>query len=140
MAPRIQYEEILLHSIFALHPLTPKYWSQLLWMCSQLLSVEQLHELEKKLGQVEMLVNGKERYIEKQPNGEIVIRERSAGTYTLYDIEMAFESLPDYLAYFQREDGTKVTKFDIERELDKIRKWIFWIVREKAYNTRFTRM
>jgi len=140
MARRIQYEEILLHSIFGLHPMQPMYWSTFFWLCSQLLTVEQMKELEQRLGKVEMLVNGKERFIEKLSNGEIIIKERPAGSLSTYDIEMAFNSSDDYYAFFERPDGVKITKFDIEREFDKIRKWVFLIVREKAYNTRFTTM
>lgn len=59
--------------------------------------------------------------------------------YSLYDIEMALESNPDYYSYFERADGAKVTKFDVERRLDKVRQWIFMQVREKAKSKRFSR-
>lgn len=140
MVQRISYQEIVLHSILSLHPLQPLYWSTLFWQCSQLLEPEELAELEKKIGRVEMMVNGKERFITKDARGDVVVRERPAGELTLYDIEMAFNSSPDYYAFFERPDGAKVTKFDIEREFDKIRKWIFMLVRERASSMRFSRM
>jgi hypothetical protein len=58
--------------------------------------------------------------------------------YTLYDVEMAIESNPDYYAYFER-DGIKITKFDVERELNRIRTWIFMKVRERSVGRRFKR-
>jgi hypothetical protein len=136
----IQYQEIVLHQVMSLSPLMPHYWSQLFVVATQLLSAEELHEMEKMIGQVEMIVNGKERYVELADDGTPTIKERSKGVLTLYDIEMAFESNPDYYAYFERDDGIRVTKFDIERELDKIRKWLFLKVKDRAYNMRFTRM
>jgi hypothetical protein len=112
----------------------------LLTQASQLLNDEEAAELEQQIAKVEMLVNGVERFVEFDENGDVVIMERSAGKYTLYDIEMAFESNPDYYAYFERPDGVKVTKFDVERELEKVRKWVFSKVRERASNMRFSRM
>lgn len=96
--------------------------------------------MESMIGRVEMMVNGVERVIELDAKGNVVLRERSKGMLTLYDIEMAFESNMDYYAFFEREDGVRVTKFDIERELDKIRKWIFLKVKDRAYSMRFSRM
>jgi hypothetical protein len=58
---------------------------------------------------------------------------------SLYDIEMAIESNADYYAYFEKEDGTVVTKFDVERKLDNIRKWLYETVRVKSQNRRFMR-
>jgi hypothetical protein len=58
---------------------------------------------------------------------------------SLYDIEMAVESNPDYYAFFERSDGSVVTKFDIERELSKIKSWIYNRVREKAIGRKFQR-
>lgn len=118
----------------------PHYWSTLFAQAVQLLSPEEIAEMEAMLGRVEMMVNGIERVVELDVEGNPVLRERSKGSLTLYDIEMAFESNPDYYAFFEREDGVQVTKFDIERELDKIRKWIFLKVKDRAYSMRFSRM
>jgi hypothetical protein len=117
----------------------PGYWSQLFTVATQLLDADELVEMERKITKVEMLVNGVDRKVEITEDGEVNIVETSKGRLTLYDIEMAFESNPDYYAFFEREDGVKVTKFDIERELDKIRKWVFLKVKDRAYNMRFTR-
>jgi hypothetical protein len=52
---------------------------------------------------------------------------------------MAIESNLDYYAYFQREDGVIVTKFDVERELEKIKGWLYEKVRQRAQGKRFSR-
>jgi hypothetical protein len=59
--------------------------------------------------------------------------------HSLYDIEMASESNADYYSYFEKDDGTIVTKFDVERELSKIKAWIYAHVREKAVGRKFLR-
>jgi hypothetical protein len=61
------------------------------------------------------------------------------GGLSLYDIEMAFESNADYYAYFEREDGVQITKFDVERELSKIKSWIYGHVRIQAVGRKFQR-
>jgi hypothetical protein len=58
---------------------------------------------------------------------------------SLYDIEMALESNPDYYSYFAKDDGSVVTKFDVERELNKIKAWIYSKVRELAIGRKFMR-
>jgi hypothetical protein len=59
---------------------------------------------------------------------------------SLYDIEMSMESNLDFFSYFERPDGVQVSKFDVERELNKIKQWIYSIVRQKASTRRFRRM
>ncbi len=140
MGRPIPYQEIVLHQIMSLHPLQPHYWSALFVQATQLLDDSEISEMERRIAKVEMLVNGVERYMDTDDEGNAVTRIRPKGSLTLYDIEMASESNPDYYSFFERDDGVKVTKFDIERELEKIRKWIFLKVKEKAYSTRFTRM
>lgn len=100
------------------------YWSELFSLSFQLFSDEELEALKQQIRDVELM---------------IFTPEQLMYGYSLYDIEMALESNPDYGAYFEREDGTKVTKFDVERRLDRIRQWIFLQVREKAKSKRFTR-
>jgi phage FluMu protein Com len=56
--------------------------------------------------------------------------------HSLYDIEMAMESNRDYTAYFNRY-GDKIYKFDVERKLNKIKEWIFQIVKMQSQNRRF---
>jgi hypothetical protein len=126
--------------MMSISSLMPHYWSQLFVISTQLLDDEELKEMEKMIGRVELMVNGAERTIRVDENGEPQLVIRPKGVLTLYDIEMAFESNADYYAYFERDDGVRITKFDIERELDKIRKWIFLKVKERAYAMRFTRM
>lgn len=59
---------------------------------------------------------------------------------SLYDIEMAIESNPDYYAFFQREeDGETITKFDVERKLNVIKVWIYLKVRERSVGRKFNR-
>jgi len=59
--------------------------------------------------------------------------------FSLYDIEMALESNPDFYSFFERADGLTVTKFDIERKLNEIKQWIYSIVRQKAVGRKFQR-
>jgi hypothetical protein len=65
--------------------------------------------------------------------------EQLQAGFTLYDIEMAIESNPDYYAYFETDDGRFVTKFDIERELNKIKAWVYDRVRQRASQRRFSK-
>jgi hypothetical protein len=50
---------------------------------------------------------------------------------------MAIESNADYYSYFEKDDGTIVSKFDVERELSKIKSWVYAHVREKAVGRKF---
>lgn len=59
--------------------------------------------------------------------------------YSLYDIEMLLESNPDYYAYFKKDNGSIVTKFDVERQLNKIKAFIYAKVRERATGRKFQR-
>lgn len=59
--------------------------------------------------------------------------------FSLYDIEMALESNPDFYSFFERSDGLIVTKFDVERKLNEIKQWIYSIVRQKAVGRKFQR-
>lgn len=136
----ISYQEIVLHQVMSLSPYMPGYWSQLFTVAIQLLDADEIVEMERKIAHVEMIVNGSEKKVEMMEDGTVKIVEVPKGSLTLYDIEMAFESNPDYYAYFERDDGIRITKFDIERELDKIRKWLFLKVKDRAYGMRFTRM
>lgn len=63
-----------------------------------------------------------------------LVKER----HSLYDIEMALESNKDFTAYFERY-GTLIYKFDVERRLNKIKEWIFVLVKQKASQRRFKR-
>lgn len=95
---------------------------------------EKLHEM---IFEVEKLVLETEMVPVETEEGKLLWIEKVRGERSLYDIEMAIESNPDYYAFFEKEDGTVITKFDIERKLDKIRKWLYGMVREKAQGRRF---
>jgi hypothetical protein len=104
--------------------------------------MEEKEELHKMIFEVEKLVLETEMVPqeimdEETGKARVLWVERIRGKFSLYDIEMAIESNPDYYAYFEREDGVRITKFDVERQMDKIRKWLYAKVRERAQGRRF---
>jgi hypothetical protein len=101
---------------------------------------EEREELHEKIFDIERMVLETERIPREMANGKVVWVERIKGRLSLYDIEMAIESNPDYYAYFERPDGLKVTKFDIERELSRLKSWLFDKVRDRSSNRRFNRL
>jgi hypothetical protein len=117
----------------------PHYWSELVLLADQLLQTEEEREdLKQLIFEVEKLVLETEMVpVEDEESGKLMWVERVKGDRSLYDVEMAIESNPDFYAYFEKEDGSIVTKFDIERRLDKLRKWLYEIVRQKAVGRRF---
>ena len=117
----------------------PHYWSELILLAEQLLLPEERAELHEMIFKIEKLVLETEIIPKDTGDGMVIWVERIKGRYSLYDIEMAVESNPDYYAYFETPDGRKVTKFDIERELDKIKKWLYEKVRSRAQTRRFLR-
>jgi len=139
LAQRFQYEEMILLRMLELHQLAPHYWSELILLSEQLLEAEERKELHERIFEVEKLVLETEIVPREQPDGNILWVERIKGALSLYDIEMAIESNPDYYAYFERDDGTTITKFDIERNLNEIKKWLYQLVREKSQGRRFSR-
>lgn len=112
------------HTLYWYKSIWVVYWSELLVLSYQLFADEELTALQQMVADVEAMVFDEEQL--------------EAG-YSLYDIEMAIESNPDYYAYFDRSDGIQVTKFDVERRLDKVKQWIFARVRDKAQVRRFSR-
>jgi len=116
---------MILLRILELNSLMPHYWSELFVLSFQLFEDDELAELKFMIKSVEEMVFTDE--------------ERVTGL-SLYDIEMAIESNADYYSYFEREDdGRSVSKFDIERNLNRIKVWIFERVRMKAQQRRFAR-
>jgi hypothetical protein len=110
----------------------------------QLFGPEEREQLNAMIFEVEKMVFDTEmvpREIQDENSEEtrIIWIERVKGEMSLYDIEMALESNMDYFAYFEKENGLIVTKFDIERKLDNIRKWLYEAVREKSQGRRFMR-
>lgn len=122
-----------------LNELMPHYWSNLIMLAEQLLEDDERQKLYEMIFDVEKIVLETEMVQREQPDGTIVWVERIKGRLSLYDIEMAIESNPDYYAYFERPDGTKVTKFDVERKLNNIKGWLYEKVRERSQGRRFQR-
>jgi hypothetical protein len=129
---------MILLRLLELNTLLPHYWSELILLTDQLLQTEEEREqLREMIFDVEKMVLETEMVPVEDENGKLVWVEQIRGEMSLYDIEMAIESNADYYAYFEKSDGTVVTKFDIERRLDKIRKWLYTIVRQRAQGRRF---
>jgi len=145
--------------LLELNSLIPHYWSEFMVLAFQLLDTEEQKILKKQLEEIEEIVLEKEYLFnvyqcvdcKKKFSTRIdwfditgcpkcssinikILSERQS----LYDIEMAMESNRDYNAFFLRY-GQRITKFDIERKLIKIKQWIFNIIREKASSRRFKR-
>jgi hypothetical protein len=108
-------------------------------LAEQLLSPEEREELHQRIFDIEKMVFEIEVIPRELDDGRLIWVERIKGHLSLYDIEMAIESNPDYYAYFTRDDGTSVSKFDIERQLDKVKKWLYSIVRDRSQGRRFSR-
>lgn len=116
---------MILLRILELNSLMPHYWSELFTLSFQLFEDDELTELKFMIKVVEELVFTDDEV----KNG-----------LSLYDLEMAIESNADYYSYFEREDnGRAVSKFEIERNLNRIKVWIFERVRMKAQQRRFAR-
>ena len=135
---------MILLRLLELNSLMPHYWSELVLLAFQLLSPEEREELKKMIFDVEKLVLEtdnvmQEVFDEETGQVKIVWMEKIKGHLSLYDIEMALESNPDYFAYFEKENGMRVTKFDVERSMDVIRKWLYEKVRARAVGRRFQR-
>ena len=136
---RYSYEEMMLLRAIELNSLLPHYWSELFTLMSQLLDEKETQFLQQQLVEIENYVLSEAQI--------------KAG-YSLYDIEMAIESNPDYYAYFENPRGNnqwregsmrkirnaEITKFDVERKLNKVKSWIFAVVRKRAEGRRFNRM
>jgi hypothetical protein len=137
---RLSYDEIILQRILNINSMYPHYWSELLLLAEQLVDESERQQLHEMIFNVEKLVLETEIVPKIKEDGTLIWVERIRGRLSLYDIEMALESNPDYYAYFQKEDGTIVTKFDVERELDKIKNWLYGKVRERSTNRRFSKM
>lgn len=137
----------------------PHYWSELFVLAAQLLTEEERNILARMIKQIELMVLEKDvmwnfykcdkckrEYKSKKdwfdmmicPYCEYELVDTLQERQSLYDIEMAFESNRDYTAYFLRY-GQKITRFDIERRLNRIKEWLFQIVRVRASKRRFRR-
>lgn len=108
-------------------------------LAEQLLTPEEKEELHRKLFEIEKMVFETEMVSREKEDGNIVWFEKIKGRLSLYDIEMAMESNPDFYSFFERDDGSKVTKFDVERELNRVKSWLFDKVRQRSSRIRFQR-
>lgn len=133
-------EEMILLKLLGHSHLMPHHWSEMLHNAYLLFDQAERVELQKRIFEIEKMVLETEVVSRENENGQMVWVERIRGKLSIYDIEMAIESNPDYYAFFRREDGRTVSKFDIERELDNLKKWIYERVHAKASQRRFSRM
>jgi hypothetical protein len=123
---RYSYEEMILLRLLELNMLMPHYWSELFLLSFQLFDPKtpEYEQLQQMIAEVEWYVLDEDQI--------------DAG-YSLYDVEMALESNADYYAYFEKGDGSIVTKFDIERRLNGIKSWVYQNVRARAVSRKFQR-
>lgn len=156
---KLEYQELCLLRIIELNSLVPHYWSELFILAKQLLEDEE----EKRMF---VMVTALEHYVLEEEHwynvfvckkcdhswqtendwfefetclkcgsyNIVLVKER----HSLYDIEMALESNKDFTAYFTRY-GQQIYKFDVERRLNKIKEWIFVLVKQKSSQRRFKR-
>ena len=117
--------------------MVPHYFSHLFLLAEQLLSPEEREELHEKIFEVEKMVLQTEVVPVEKADGSVQWVERVKGNLSMYDVEMALESSVDFYSYFEREDGSQVTRFDVERELNKIKSWLYSKVRERSSGRRF---
>lgn len=136
---KITWEEINVMALYGLSTLSPHYYSQMILIAEQLLVPEERETLNQMIFDVEKMVLETEVMPVRQEDGKIVWVERIRGQLSLYDVEMALESNQDYYAFFQKEDGTIISKFDVERKLDGVRKYVYECLRKHAEGMRFNR-
>jgi hypothetical protein len=137
---RISMEEMVLLKLLGHSSLMPHHWSEMLHNAYLLFDRDDRIELQRRIFEIEKMVLETEVVPKEDEDGQLVWVERIRGKLSIYDIEMAIESNPDYYAFFRREDGRTVSKFDVERELDRLKKWVYDKVHAKASQRRFSRM
>lgn len=154
---KFSYEELITLRLLELNPLLPHYWSEFFILAKQLLNEEQEKKLLKMIQDVENFTLEKENCynnfsckdcknkwktmedwfeLEKCTKCKSSNIELLKDRQSLYDIEMAIESNADYTSYFERY-GERITKFDIERKLSKVKEWVFIIIKQKSVKRRF---
>jgi len=124
MTTRYDYDEMLLVRILELNQYIPHFYSELFLLANQLLDGEDNIQMHLMIEQIEKLC--------------LSLDERKKGLI-FYDVEMMLESSMDYSAYFEHDDGKRVYKLDVDRELSKIKVFIFDKVKEKASKRRFSK-
>ena len=137
---RTTMEEMILLRLLTHNYLNPHHWSDMLHNAYLLFDPRERVELQRRVFEIEKMVLETEVVPKEDENGQMYWVERIKGKLSIYDIEMAIESNPDYYAFFRREDGRAVSKFDVERELNELKKWIYDRVHAKASVRRFSRM
>ena len=160
MQQKIDFEEAILIRILSLSPLMPHYWSDFFVNSRLLLSSDEEIQLGRYIRDVERFVLEEDYWFnffrckscgksfQTEDDWYMVSGCRSCKSrdielvsekQTLYDIEMAIESNRDFTAYFEKY-GTAISKFDVERRLNKIKEWIFTLIKERAKTRRFKRL
>ncbi len=161
MPSQYDYNEMMILRLIELNSLIPHYWSEFLILSFQLLDTDQQKLLKKRIQEIESMVLEEDslynvyrcdgpkclfKFKTKRDWYDIThcpkCGHKQVSTVidrlSLYDIEMAMESNNDYNAFFVNK-GVKVTKFDVERKLNKIKQYVFNIIRETATKRRFKR-
>jgi len=124
MPVRYDWQEMLVVRIMELNSLMPHYYSELFLLANQLLEGEDNLKLHGMIKSVEM---------------KCLSKEEIKGGLGIYDIEMSIESNQDYSSYMETDTGMKMYKLDVERELNKIKQYIFAKVKDIGKNRRFNK-
>lgn len=160
MPAMYDYEELVILRLLELNSLMPHYWAEFMILSFQLINPEEQKILKKKIEEVEKMVLEEDFLFNKYkcldcnkkfrtrvdwfdlsegcPKCQSLNIETVRDRHSLYDIEMSMESNRDYNAFFLRY-GDKISKFDVERKLIKIKEFVFRLVRERAQSRRFKR-
>jgi hypothetical protein len=124
MPTRYEWTEMLVVRLMELNSMMPHYYSELFLLANQLLEGEDNVQLHLMIEQIERLC--------------LSVDERKKGL-VFYDVEMMIESSQDYSAYFEHDNGKRVYKLDVDRELSKIKVFIFDKVKEIGSQRRFSK-
>jgi hypothetical protein len=116
----------------------PNYFTELILLARQMIDYEEEEELRAMLFEVQRKVLETKIVPAEDRFGNTVWVERLSGPQTFYDIDMAMGQNDDCYAYFEKEDGTKVSRFEIERDMEDIRRWVYGKVRKRAMAMRFS--
>jgi len=124
MPTRYEWTEMLVVRLMELNSMMPHYYSELFLLANQLLEGEDNVQLHLMIENIERMC--------------LSIDERKKGL-VFYDVEMMLESSQDYSSYFEHDDGKRVYKLDVDRELSKIKSFIFDKVKEIGSQRRFSK-
>jgi Zn finger protein HypA/HybF involved in hydrogenase expression len=159
MATAYEYQELIILRLLELNSLMPHYWSEFMVLAFQLLEPEEQKMLKKKVEEIEHMVLEDDVLYNKYKCLDCLYKFKSKtdwfdihgcpkcqstnvktmqDRHSLYDIEFAIESNRDFGAFFMKY-GKRITKFDVERKLNLIKRYIFMVIRERAQTRRFKR-